>query len=594
MMSTPARELRLQVPGELVAQGRQQLADWEQAQPENFYTSDQHLRSILEFYWGAEKLRTHEPRLTKFGYEAATLVDAAVRRANETHNLPRLERFNAVGERIEEVIHSADHHLAGRYIYGSGAMSVYAEPGNNVLAQALFYLSSYNGEAGHNCPLACTAGVIKILQYAASAELKAKYLPRLLYENYETRYHGAQFLTEVQGGSDVGANACVATPHADGTWRINGEKWFCSNVTADLALITARPENATGSVAGTKGLGLFLVPRRLEDGVLNGMNIRRLKDKLGTKTLATAEVDFKDAVAYPIGEPGKGFQHAMDYVINTSRLYNAVGSAAAARRAYVVAWTYAQHRHAFGQPIAAFPLVQETLAEMRCDVMAMTAGSFYLAHLRDKIELGEADETDKQFFRFMINLNKYYASVTATQVVRRAIEILGGNGAMENFSVLPRLLRDCVIFEAWEGAHNTLLAQAVRDVQRHGIHKAVCQRLANIWQSFEIDDKDWVRHHCLFVAQDALPLTFGRMQDRSEDRYTGFNIRPQVQRMMHLFSVTCLMMEAKSKVQDRQRTLVSSAAQLFALNSPALIAGEATICTEERAVQLIETVCAEC
>lgn len=527
-MSTPARELRLPALGELVAQGRQQLADWEQAQPENFYTSDQHLRGILEFYWGAEKLRTHESRLTKFGGEAATVVDAAVRRANETHNLPRLERFNAVGERIEEVIHSADHHLAGCYIYGSGAMSVYAEPGNNILAQALFYLSSYNGEAGHNCPLACTAGVIKILQYAASPELKAKYLPRLLDEHYETRYHGAQFLTEVQGGSDVGANACTAMPHADGTWRINGEKWFCSNVTADLALITARPENAT---VGTKGLGLFLVPRRLDDGSLNGMFIRRLKDKLGTKTLATAEVDFKDAVAYQIGEPGKGFQHAMDYVINTSRLYNAVGSAAAARRAYVVAWTYAQHRQAFGQPIAAFPLVQETLAEMRCDVMAMTAGSFYLAHLRDKIELGEADETDKQFFRFMINLNKYYASVTATQVVRRAIEILGGNGAMENFSVLPRLLRDCVIFEAWEGAHNTLLAQAVRDIQRHRLHEAVCLRLQILFAASQNQAGEPELERVQFEL-DALT--------RHEEDVAGVLIREIAEQAMSLFYAACL------------------------------------------------------
>jgi acyl-CoA dehydrogenase len=528
-MSTPATELQLPAPAELTAQGRSQLAAWEQAQPDNFFTSDQHLRDILAFYWGAEKLRAHEPRLTNFGHAAANMVDAAVRRDNETHNLPRLERFNAVGERIEEVLHSADHHLAGRYIYGSGAMSVYVEPGNNVLAQALFYLSSYNGEAGHNCPLACTAGVIKILQYAASPELKAKYLPRLLDENYETRYHGAQFLTEVQGGSDVGANACVATSHADGTWRIHGEKWFCSNVTADLALITARPE---GGTAGTKGLGLFLVPRRLDDGALNGMFIRRLKDKLGTKTLATAEVDFKDAVAYPIGEPGRGFQHAMDYVINTSRLYNAVGSAAAARRAYVVAQTYAQHRQAFGQPIATFPLVQETLAEMRCDVMAMTAGSFYLAHLRDKIELGTADETDKQFFRFMINLNKYYASVTATQVVRRAIEILGGNGAMENCSVLPRLLRDCVIFEAWEGAHNTLLAQAVRDVQRHRLHEAVCARLQTL---FPADAKPETKVQSLRAAFENLT---------QYDELTASSlIRELAEQAMRLFYAGCLARE---------------------------------------------------
>lgn len=535
-----------------LARGRQQLADWEQAQPENFYTSDQHLRRLLEFYWGAEKLHAHEPRLTNFGGDAATSVDAAVRRDNETHNLPRLERFNAVGERVEEVIHSADHHLAGRYIYGSGAMAVYAEPGNNVLAQALFYLSSYNGEAGHNCPLACTAGVIKILQNVASPELKAKFLPRLLDENYETRYHGAQFLTEVQGGSDVGANACTATPHADGTWRINGEKWFCSNVTADLALITARPEGAT---TGTKGLGLFLVPRRLDDGSLNGMSIRRLKDKLGTKTLATAEVDFNDAVAYQIGEPGKGFQHAMDYVINTSRLYNAVGSAAAARRAYVVAWTYAQHRQAFGQPIAAFPLVQETLAEMRCDVMAMTAGSFYLAHLRDKIELGEADETDKQFFRFMINLNKYYASVTATQVVRRAIEILGGNGAMENFSVLPRLLRDCVIFEAWEGAHNTLLAQAVRDVQRHRLHEAVNKRLEELFD--QLPDEVW--RVAGNVRLTKLREQMGQL-NQFDDLSAGVVLKPLAEAQMRLFYLACLMCEASSSEMARAAVMRSQLA----------------------------------
>jgi hypothetical protein len=520
-----------------VAQGRQHLADWEAAQPDNFYTTDRHLQSILEFYWGADRLRQHSERLTKFGAETATTVDAAVRCANEPHNLPRLERFNAVGERIEHVIHSADHHLAGRHIYDSGAMGVYREPGNNVLAQALFYLSSYNGEAGHNCPLACTAGIIKTLQNVGSDELKAKYLPRLLDTNYDTLFTGAQFLTEVQGGSDVGANACTATPHSDGTWRINGEKWFCSNVGADLALMTARPE---GGNAGTKGLGLYLVPRRLDDGSLNGIYIRRLKDKLGTKSMATGEVDFIDCVAYQVGEPGRGFQHAMDYVINTSRLYNAVGSAAAARRAYVVAWTYAQHRHAFGQPISQFPLVQETLAEMRCDVMAMTAGSFYLAHLRDKIELGEADDTDKQFFRFVVNLHKYYASLTATNVVRRAIEILGGNGAMENFSVLPRLLRDCVIFEAWEGAHNTLLAQAVRDIRKHEMHKAFCARLYALFKT--------TTHKQVEELQDML----ASLSKLSEKEASVF-IRHFVEQAMQWFYFACLHKEDALPINQEEQ-----------------------------------------
>jgi alkylation response protein AidB-like acyl-CoA dehydrogenase len=173
-------------------------------------------------------LRLHAGRLSAFGSEAAMIVDPAVRRANLAENLPRLDRYSATGERTEDVAHSADHHLAGRYIYGSGAMSVYAEPESNLLALALFYLSSYNGEAGHNCPLACTAGVIKTLQHAGGEELKKKYLPRLLDPNYETRFHGAQFLTEIQGGSDVGANACAATliDARENKWLINGEKCF--------------------------------------------------------------------------------------------------------------------------------------------------------------------------------------------------------------------------------------------------------------------------------------------------------------------------------------------------------------------------------
>src|SRR5690606_6749602 len=179
-------------------------------------------------------------------------------------------------------------------------MSVLEEPGQNMLSLALFYLSALNGEAGHNCPLACTAGLIKVLQAEGAAALKERYLPRLLDSNYETLFHGAQFLTEVQGGSDVGANGATATPldpETEGTWLINGEKWFCSNVTADLALVTAR---VADQGEGTAGLGLFLVPRLLEDGRLNGMTIHRLKEKLGTRSMASAEVSFHDALAYQV------------------------------------------------------------------------------------------------------------------------------------------------------------------------------------------------------------------------------------------------------------------------------------------------------
>jgi len=542
-MNAPSREVAPDSQNKTVEEGRAALTEWERAQSVNFYETDLQLRNVLEFYWGADRLRAYAERLSKFGDEAAMIVDPAVRRANLAENLPRPDRYSATGERIEDVAHSADHHLAGQCIYGSGAMSVYAEPESNLLALTLFYLSSYNGEAGHNCPLACTAGVIKTLQYAGGEELKKKYLPRLLDPNYATRFHGAQFLTEIQGGSDVGANACAATliDASENKWLINGEKWFCSNVTADLALITARPEvSPENSLAGTKGLGLFLLPRRLDDGSLNGIYIRRLKDKLGTKSLATAEVDFKDAIAYQIGEPGRGFQHAMDFVINTSRLYNAVGSAGAARRAYLIAWTYAQRRRAFGSPIKDFPLTREALAEMRAVTVAITSGSLYLARLRDEIEAGRADEEGGQFFRLAVNLNKYRSSISATDVIRRGIEILGGNGAMENFSVLPRLLRDSVIFEAWEGAHNTLIAQSARDIQRRKLHEPFCARLSGWFGS--LADSDWRDRGARQVRllRDELDSI------TSADEFSaGVLFKPLADQMMWLFYIACLTREAE-------------------------------------------------
>ncbi|HMV83323.1 MAG TPA: acyl-CoA dehydrogenase family protein [Blastocatellia bacterium] len=548
-MSTPSRELVRQMQHAdttTVEQGRAALTAWEAAQPANFYETDQHLQNLLRMLWGEARLQTHAPRLSRFGGEAATIVDAAARRANLAENLPRLDRYSATGERTEDLLQSADHHLAGRYIYGSGVMAVYGQPESNLLALALFYLSSYNGEAGHNCPLACTAGVIKTLQHAGSETLKAKYLSQLLDADYDRRLHGAQFLTEVQGGSDVGANACTATlvDAAENKWRINGEKWFCSNASADVALMTARPEGSSG---GTKGLGLFLIPRRLNDGTPNGIYLRRLKDKLGTKSMATAEMDFRDAVAYQVGGAGQGFQQAMDFVINTSRLYNAVGSAGAARRAYVIAWTYAQHRKAFGAPISAFPLVQEVLAEMRAETMAITSGSLYLAHLRDEIEAGRADETTKKFFRLVVNLNKYRSSISATDVIRRGIEVLGGNGAMENFSVLPRLLRDSVIFEAWEGAHGTLIAQSVRDCRRSKLHEAYFELLQQTLDS--LADTDLKTR-----ALASLEALRGELESllTIDELAAAVCFRDLADRMMYLFYVARLAVEAAWEMANKQ------------------------------------------
>src|SRR5690554_339751 len=232
--------------------------------------------------------------------------------------------------------------------------------------------------------------------------------------------------------------------------------------------MSARPD---GAQAGTRGLGLFFVPRQLEDGTVNEFIIRRLKDKIGTRSMASGECDFHGARAYHMGASDEGFENMMNLVINTSRLFNAAACMGIARRAYITARTYAEHRHAFGQPIIKYPLVQETLANVKAEVDACTSGMLHLAWLSDQNERGKADDNGQQFLRLALNLNKVRTAKSARWACVEGIEILGGNGAIESFSTLPRLLRDAIVFENWEGTHNTLQMQIMRDMQKYGVHE---------------------------------------------------------------------------------------------------------------------------
>lgn len=528
-------------------QGRQDLAAWEAAQPDNYFNADRNLRRVLEFYWGESRLQLVAPQLYHFGRYAATTVDAAARTSDLRPNLPQLARFDGIGRRIEDVDFHPSYHEAGRHIYGSGIISVYAEPAQNLLAMALFYISSQNGEAGHNCPVACTAGAVKALQAVGSPYLQEHYLTRLLDPDYETLYHAAQFLTEVQGGSDVGANATIATPldAEAGTWLVHGEKWFCSNVTAHVILMTARVE---GQGDGTRGLGLFLIPRRLPDGTLNRYTINRLKDKLGTRAMASGEVLFEGALAYQVGDVAAGFRNVMMHVINTSRLYNAVGTTGNARRAYLVAQSYAAHRQAFDRAIVHYPLVQDLLARMRADTLAMLSGSFRLAYLLDQMEQGRAEAEDDGFLRMALNLNKFRSAMLAHEVILQGIELLGGNGAIESFSVLPRLLRDNVVYENWEGTHNVLLAQVQRDMRRYQVHEPFLAKLRALFKGAGALPE--LRLQGL-AAVDGMAAEIEQVLGMDE-LTAGIYMRPLMMRLTDLYYTACLAAEAAWELQEKQ------------------------------------------
>lgn len=497
-------------------QGRADLCAWREQSSKNFYTDDADLKRTLRTRLSARAFAAACPRLERAGEQVATRLARLAETTNEDENLPRLSRYDALGLRTEDVVFHPAYHEAGSLIWESGVLSDYAEPGGETVQMALLQLFAEGGENGHNCPLACTAGLIKVIQKVGTAEQQEKYLPGLLTRDYNARTHASQFLTEIQGGSDVGSNSVVATPEGDG-FRIHGEKWFCSVADADMFLLTARPEGARD---GTRGLGMFLVPRRIQ-GRVNEFHIRRLKKKLGTRAMASAEIDFRGAWAEPLGNLDEGFKNVVELVLNTSRVFNAVCCAGAMRGAYRVASSYARHRRAFGQIIGEYPLIMETLTQIRAEAMGATASSFRLTALGDRMALGQGSARDAAAKRAGVNINKYWTSVRNTQVLRSSMEVLGGNGAIETFSPMVRLFRDSMVLESWEGAHNVLVEQVLKDSARYQVHQAFIEDLRQSLGELKLNGE---ASHVKETAENglnALEDGFQRLSAREGDQRLG-------------------------------------------------------------------------
>lgn len=457
------------IPHPVVDGARRAMSAWRADLQVSAWDADDHLRSLVSRYG----LDEHVPVFSAFGAEVSTRIDAWATEANRDENLPRWYPYDGQGHREDRIVLHESTHAIGRIVWPTGVMARYRDAGHEIESLILLYQLAQDGEAGHCCPLACTAGLIRILQAEAAEDgrtdpawiaLRTAWLDRLLSDDYADRWHGAQFLTEVQGGSDVGANVVRASDQGDGTFRLTGEKWFCSVADAPLYLVSARPDDGRD---GTRGVMAFVVPRTLPDGTRNPYRIRRLKTKLGTRSMASAEIDFEGAVGWPVGD----FRRVVEVVLDRSRLYNAVCNAGMIQRAWREASAYARRRTAFGQPIGRFPAIARMVADLRAEAFAARGLTFRLAALADRVDLGLATPELRGAGRMLVNLNKYWTSHVATGLARTAIEVFGGNGAIEDFSVLPRLLRDSVVTEAWEGGHNVLCAQALRDATKLQLHR---------------------------------------------------------------------------------------------------------------------------
>ena len=289
------------------------------------------------------------------------------------------------------------------------------------------------------------------------------------------------------------------------------------------------------------------------------MYIRRLKDKLGTRSLATGEIEFRNAVAYHIGDLERGFRNMMTYVINTSaHLQRRHRCSANARRAYIVAWSYARHR-CFGQPIIHFPLVQDILAKMRSDADGYPFGSMRIVRTLDEIETArKTDAATGAFLRIALNLNKYRSSLIAHEVIQKGIEVLGGNGTVEDFSVLPRLLRDNVVYENWEGSHNVLLAQVQRDMRRYRVHEPFFALVEEMLTSLPFNRLKREGLEALGKIREQLDALL-----EMDEQSASVPFRPLMDRLTDLYYVACMGVEAAWEVFKKEDRSKQRLAEFF-------------------------------
>lgn len=442
--------------------------DWRQKV--DFYADDAFLQALARRAAGgsADEVDAQLRALSKkVSFRWRDLADASAL----PERRPFLVHYDAHRQRVDRIQRAQESVTLEREVFAEGLFSSHTSPALRLAKMALIYQL---GEACVACPLVCTEGAVAILEKLADRPETRAMLEHLKEGRSgsggaEPDFAiGSQFLSEIQGGSDVPANLLEAVDEG-GTWRLYGTKFFCSVAHSDYAVVTAKPR-------GSEKVALFAVPM-WRPGELrkrrNRYTIDRLKWKMGTSELPTAELTFEGADAYPVGPLDRGLANVVGVVLTLSRLTVGLASGAYMTRATREAAAYAGFREVFGQKLEGFPMVRGQLDAMTHAARRTLAGGFriYQAFYASGGLSGAKDESAgakrrELDVRELIMLQKFVASEDSTETIRQAMSIFGGNGVIEDFSCLPRLFRDSAVNELWEGPRNVLLAQIHRDLQR--------------------------------------------------------------------------------------------------------------------------------
>jgi acyl-CoA dehydrogenase len=518
---------------------------------QNFYAADRGLRDLLPLYLAADDFGKLEPHLDRLGALTGGRLDELARIADQ--HPPVLHPRDRFGRDEDWIDYHSSYREMEQIAFGdfqfhamshrAGALGM-DRPLPAVAKYALQYLF-VQAEFGLMCPISVTDTSIHLIRKFADKELQDYLLPKMLSGDIATMWKGTQFMTERAGGSDVGAIETTAR-FEDGEWRLTGDKWFCSHADADVALILARPE---GAASGTRGLALFALPRRLKNGRRNSYRIVRLKDKLGTRSMASGEIVLDGAVAYLVGDINAGLKQMMEQV-NLSRLSHGVRAAAMMRRCLNEAMACARGRKAFGHTIIDYPLVRRQLLKITLPVEQSLSTFLFAASAMDRANAGEKNAAD--ILRILTPLLKFRACRDNIPVATGAMEVRGGNGYIEEW-VNARLVRDAHIGVLWEGTSNiNALDIITRAVGKSGAHRALGAALMKL-----LDDARSIPSGFRDRLRDKLARTLDFAEHIAAAPALEASARRAASALYHATSAALMCWEASRPGVDARRALLA-------------------------------------
>jgi acyl-CoA dehydrogenase len=436
------------------------------------------LESTLSDFRPPEWLQQYQCWWEKEGQNISDLVDRA--------GTPWLRMFDLLGRRVDEILYSPDYWRMLKHGYQAGLIWRVAEekavspaglssaalfPAGLFPAALGIYVTSFY-DPGLACPYTVSlSAFVPLLKYG-DAELQERFLPRLLQKD-NTVWQGATWMTEIKGGSDLGATVETIARPAGKQWLLSGDKYFASNAGAELAVVAARPE---GNPRNVRGLALYLVPRYRQNGQLN-YTIRRLKDKIATRSVPTGEIELRDSEAWLLGSAEDGIYLILE-VLNVSRVANSVGSVALAQRAIRDAAAFARQRMVFGKPLIEQPLMRRQFDDRLRQLRAGSSLAWKAVDLLNQVWQEKPPYSDRyHLFRLVAHLAKYWTAEIAVQTAKWAMEVHGGLGTLHEYRA-ERWLREAMILAIWEGPAHRQILDGLEVMERKHAHRLLFQSLS--------------------------------------------------------------------------------------------------------------------